>query len=342
MRFGPVPLDEAEGKILAHHIAGPNGRLAFHKGKPLTADDIAKLREFGQKCVFAAELDPDDLDENQAAERLAKAACGDHLSISVTHVGRTNLQAQNLGILHVDTERLERVNSIEGITLATLLNDSVVRPRQTVATVKIVPFAVPERSVIQAEQIGSEAGAILSLTSLQPKSVSLLLTGSSRTRGRVFKSFVSPLRNRVEALGSCLTEPRFVPIDTDDLGVSALKVAVRTTLDKGTDLILLAGETAIMDIHDLAPMVLAGMGGEITCFGAPVDPGNLLMVAYLGKVPVLGAPGCARSLKPNVIDWILPRLLAGERLTRGDISSLGHGGLLEPHSVTYLPLGDKG
>jgi molybdenum cofactor cytidylyltransferase len=341
MKFGPMPLDEAEGKILAHHIASPDGHLAFHKGKPLAAGDIAKLRELGQKCVFAVKLEPGDLDENQAADRVARIVCGENLSLSMTHVGRTNLQAQSLGILHIDKKRLDRINMIEGITLATLLNYSVVRPRQTVATVKVVPFAVPEQSVNQAEHIGQESGPVLSLTPLPSKSVALLLTGSSNARQRVVKSFVSPLQNRVEALGSCMKAPHFVSVDADDLGVSALTDAIQMALGEGTDIILLAGETAIMDIHDLAPMVLAGMGGEITCFGAPVDPGNLLMVAYLGKVPVLGAPGCARSLKPNVIDWILPRLLAGERLTRGDISSLGHGGLLEPHSVTYLPLGDK-
>jgi molybdopterin biosynthesis enzyme len=104
--------------------------------------------------------------------------------------------------------------------------------------------------------------------------------------------------------------------------------SLRQSVEEGAGLIVLAGETAIMDPRDMAPRAIERLGGEVACFGAPVDPGNLMMVAYLGSVPVLGAPGCARSLKPNVIDWVLPRLLAGERLVRADILALGHGGLL--------------
>lgn len=92
-----------------------------------------------------------------------------------------------------------------------------------------------------------------------------------------------------------------------------------------------------MDRYDIAPRAIERAGGEVTCFGAPVDPGNLLMLAYLEGVPVLGAPGCARSPKVNVIDWVLPRLLVGDRLTESDIVALGHGGLLEDTPLRPMP-----
>jgi molybdenum cofactor cytidylyltransferase len=92
-----------------------------------------------------------------------------------------------------------------------------------------------------------------------------------------------------------------------------------------------------MDRHDIAPRAVELAGGEVVCFGAPVDPGNLLMLGYVGEVAVLGAPGCARSPKRNIVDLVLPRLLAGERLGRGDIVALGHGGLLEDVPERPMP-----
>jgi molybdenum cofactor cytidylyltransferase len=92
-----------------------------------------------------------------------------------------------------------------------------------------------------------------------------------------------------------------------------------------------------MGRHDLAPRAIELAGGTIEVLGAPVDPGNLLMLAYLGDVPILGAPGCARSRKANVIDRVLPRLMAGEHLTRADIAALGHGGLLDDVPERSMP-----
>ena len=128
----------------------------------------------------------------------------------------------------------------------------------------------------------------------------------------------------------------YVPLE-DDQGEAALAELLTQHINGGAGLVVLAGESAIMDRYDIAPRAVERAGGEVICFGAPVDPGNLLMLAYVGDVPVLGAPGCARSPKTNVIDWVLPRLLAGERLARADILALGHGGLLEDTPLRPMP-----
>lgn len=120
----------------------------------------------------------------------------------------------------------------------------------------------------------------------------------------------------------------FVSLD-DEAGEERLAAAIGTLLGRGLDLLILAGETAIMDRHDVAPRAIERAGGEVECYGAPVDPGNLLLVAYRGAVPILGAPGCARSPKTNIVDLVLPRLLVGDRVTAADVAALGHGGLLE-------------
>ena len=325
MKFGPVPLEHAEGKILGHNIAGPDGHRLLRKGRPLTGEDIAALRSLGRISVYVAELAPDDVDEDAAARRVAKAVGGGGLRLPGAASGRANLLSTALGVLRVDAGRLARVNELEGITLATLAAHSPVRPRQIVGTVKIIPFAVPEAAVRAAEAIAGDA-PLIRVDALAPQPVSLIFSGSVSIREKLADDF-APLAERVTALGSRIASTDYVPLE-DESGEAMLAELLRQRAS-GARLIVLAGETAIMDRHDIVPRAIERAGGRVECLGAPVDPGNLLMIAYLGGVPILGAPGCARSRKVNIVDWVLPRLLAGDRLTRRDILALGHGGLLE-------------
>jgi molybdenum cofactor cytidylyltransferase len=336
MKFGPVPLHQAEGKILAHHIAGPDGLRAYRKGKPLTAVDVAGLRELGRGSVYVAELEIGDVAEDHAAGRISRAIRGNELELSKPQVGRVNIRARRFGVLRVEIERLTQLNDCEGITVATLAAGSVVHPGDTVATVKVIPFSVPEVRLRQVEAICQNGGALICVQALATRKVSLILSGSVHTRQRVLDSFLPPLKKRVEALGSEIRAVDFVPLE-DELGEEHLAETLRKEVGDGSELIILAGETAIMDRYDITPRAVERAGGRIVCFGAPVDPGNLLMLAYLGDVPILGAPGCARSPKTNVVDWVLPRLLAGEPLSRADIVSLGHGGLLEDTPLRPMP-----
>jgi len=336
MKFGPVPLSQAEGKILAHHVAGPDGLRAFRKGKPLNELDVARLRELGRRNVYVAELEPGDIGEDRAADRVSRAVSGENLQRSKPHFGRVNLRAARLGVLWVDVERLIQLNECEGITLATLAAGSVVQAGDTVATVKVIPFSVPETHLLQVEDLCRRGGPLLCVTALEPRRVSLILSGSTLTRRRVIDSFVPPLKKRIEALASEIRNIEFVPLE-EEAGEEQLAQTLRKEVEGGSNLIILAGETAVMDRHDIAPRAIERAGGAVVCFGAPVDPGNLLLIAYLGDVAVLGAPGCARSPKTNVIDWVLPRLLSGERLARADIVRLGHGGLLEDTPLRPMP-----
>lgn len=328
MKFGPVPLHEAEGKILGHNIAGMDGRRILRKGKPLTAADVDDLRQMGRRAVYVAEIEADDVDENLAAARIAQAAIGPHLRLSDPTTGRANLYAAALGILRVDVPRLALLNGCPGVTLATLPANTAVPPGKMTATLKILPYALPEATVRQAEAISRHPDALLRLDALPPRRVSLILSGSPTTQARIVSSFHNALHSRIAALGSAITAVDFVPLE-DEADERRLAATLQARLEASHDLIILAGETAIMDRCDIAPRAVERAGGTIVCFGAPVDPGNLLMLAYHGSVPILGAPGCARSPKENIVDLVLPRLLAGDYLTAADIIAFGHGGLLE-------------
>jgi molybdenum cofactor cytidylyltransferase len=336
MKFGPVPVAQAEGKILGHNISDSYGKRVLRKGKQLTDNDVRLLVEIGRAAVYVAELEPGDIAEDTAAERVARSVCGEGVQTTKPVVGRVNLLAQEWGVLRVDALRLARINECEGITLATLPSHTVVKPRKIAATIKVIPFAVPETSVRAAEAIAAESSPVVKIYPLRKRTAALILSSSPYAKTRVVSNFVPALQARIEGFGSELRSVDFVPLE-DEAGEIALAQTIRERVAEGAEIIILAGETAIMDCYDIAPRAVERSGGEIACFGAPVDPGNLLMLAYLDKVPILGAPGCVRSPKTNVIDWVLPPLLAGDRLSRRDIIQMGHGGLLEDIPKRPMP-----
>jgi molybdopterin biosynthesis enzyme len=170
---------------------------------------------------------------------------------------------------------------------------------------------------------------------LPARSVGMILSGSTSIHARLVSDF-APLRDRIEKLGASVTRTDFVALD-DEPDEAALAEMLKQHVLSGSGMILLAGETAIMDSHDIVPRAVERAGGHVESVGAPVDPGNLLMLAYIGDVPIVGAPGCARSRKTNIVDWILPRLLVGDKLTRRDIVELGHGGLLQDIRERGMP-----
>lgn len=341
MKFGPVPLSLAEGKILGHNIAGPDGRRLLRKGKPLSAEDLRALAAIGRETVYVAELEPDDVGENDAARRVGAAVAGRGLRPVGPSAGRLNLLATGLGMLRVDVERLGHLNEIEGLTVATLRAHTPVRPKDMVATVKVIPYALPEAIIQRAERIAAETTApLISVDVLVSRPVSLIFSGSPSLQKKLNADF-APLRERVKALGSHIAYTDYLPLE-DEQGERMLADILCRHYHAGAKLIILAGETAIMDRRDIVPRALERAGGRVEVVGVPVDPGNLLMLGYLHEIPVLGAPGCARSKKTNIIDWVLPRLLAGDRLARSDFISLGHGGLLEDTRQRPMPRGKVG
>ena len=335
MKFGPVHLAEAEGKILGHNLADAVGKRLLRKGHALGPEEIETLRGLGRRRVYVAELQAGDVDENAAARRVARACQGEGVRLSSATTGRVNLIATVLGLARIDAERLAALNQTEGLTLATVKGHSVARPGQTVATAKIISYALPEAVVTQAETMARNAGPLIRVDELKARRVGLILYGAPSVRERLTESF-SPLAERVRSLGSEVVELDYVNLEDED-GEERLVKALRCLQKERVNLVVLAGETAIMDRQDVTPRAVERAGGRIETVGAPVDPGNLLMLAYLDDVPVLGAPGCARSRKVNVIDWILPRLLVGEVLGRADIAVLGAGGLLDDVPERRMP-----
>lgn len=333
MKFGPVPIDDAAGAILAHKLRDDAGRVLFNKGHILSPADIETLRAAGIAQVTVAALSSTDVPENDAARRIGAALAGDGVKMSAPGVGRANLTAERRGVLRVNVAALERLNNIdEGITIATLRTHTLVEARQLVTLVKIIPFGVPCARVEDVEAIAADAAPVIAVRMLSAASVALIVTGPESQREALLADYAPPTRARIEALGSALEAVVFVAHEPD-----AIAAAIRAEQAAGRRLIVIAGVSATIDYADVIPSGLAAAGGSVAHFGVPVDPGSLLMLGYVDATPVIGAPGCARSPKFNVIDLILPRLLSGERLTRADLVALGHGGLLDDVRERPMP-----
>ncbi len=328
MKFGPVPLEQAAGKILGHNVTGADGRRLFRKGKALEPGDIARLREMGRETVYVAESEPGDVEENEAAARIAAGLGDPRFRLSGPSTGRVNLYTLAHGLIRVDVLRLMEINRCDGVTLATLRHNSAAIPGKMAATLKILPYALPQATLQRAVDIIKADGPLLRMDPLQERKVSLILSGSPWAKERVVSSFQSALEQRLARLGSALSSVDFIALDQEHDEANLAQMITRRVAE-GADLVVVAGETAIMDRYDIAPRAIERAGGHIIGYGAPVDPGNLLMLAELERVPILGAPGCARSPKDNIVDLLLPRLLVGDNLTREDITLLAHGGLLD-------------
>jgi molybdenum cofactor cytidylyltransferase len=322
VKFGPIPLSQAEGAIAAHSVRLAKGMI--RKGTRLTAGHIEKLEADGQKAVVAALLEPGDVDENTAASRIATAIAGMHIGAEEAFTGRANLHAEVAGVLTVDRELVDAVNRLDpGVTFATLPDFAAVDADRMVATVKIIPFAVPEAVVGEAVRTIAGAGRpILAIAPFKPKTVALIATTLPGLKAGVMDKTRRILEERLRPAGARLAGEQRVAHDEAAVA-AAIKQAARDC-----DIVLIFGASAITDHDDVIPAAIGHAGGTVTHFGMPVDPGNLLLLGDLGGKPVIGAPGCARSPKENGFDWVLSRLLADLPVGTETLTGMGVGGLL--------------
>lgn len=321
MIFGELPLEKAEGAILAHSVRHDGGM--FKKGRTLTADDIALLKAAGVAQVFAAKLGADDVPEDEAAAAVAKLVGAEGTTAQAPFTGRANLHAACHGLAVIDVDRVRALNRLhESLTLATVQPFAIVEEREMVATVKVIPFAVPREVLAKALAIiGDEP--LLRVAAFRDRRAGLVITRLPQTKPSIVAKSEEAMRERIGALGGTLAAVRVVEHE-----IAPVTAAIAELKQLGCDPILVFGASAITDRGDVIPMAVTKAGGEVLHLGMPVDPGNLMMFGALGEVPVIGVPSCARSPKLNGFDWVLARVMAGVTVTPEDIMDMGAGGLL--------------
>ena len=319
MRFGPVPLSEAEGAILAHSVALPEGRL--RKGCLLGPEEIATLRATGRTEVIVARLEADDLHEDAAALALARALVPDPaaagLRLKPVGTGRVNIHADLAGVAEVIADRVNALNAVDPmLTLATVPRWQRMAAGEMVATVKVIAYGVARSSVEAACRAGSAA------LRMRPVAMSRAVLIQTVTDADDGAAGHRAIQERLRALNVVMQPKRLVPHRED-----ALAAALADTRD--AELILILTASATSDPADVAPQALRRAGGRVERFGMPVDPGNLLFLGQLRGTPVIGLPGCARSPALNGADWVMERVICGLPVTGADIAAMGVGGLLK-------------
>jgi len=320
LRFGKVQRAAAAGGILAHSLR--RGRIVFRKGQVLGPAELAALAEAGIDEVTVAQLDPGDVEENEAARHVAASLGGSGVVAGAPGTGRVNLFATHAGLLSFEPAAVDRLNAVtEDVTLATFPLLAPVPPGQMVATIKIIPFAVPE--AVLGDCITAAQGADIAVLPFRPLQARLIQTVTAELKRSVMAKTSNVTADRMARLGGAGAGETRCPHDPERLAAD-----IAAALDAECDVLLVIGASAIVDRRDVIPAAIESLGGRIERLGMPVDPGNLILVAEIDGTPVLGLPGCARSPARNGLDWVLERLSAGLPVTDTIVAGMGVGGLL--------------
>ncbi|MFL6822048.1 MAG: NTP transferase domain-containing protein [Xanthobacteraceae bacterium] len=320
MKFGAVPVEEAEGCVAVHSIR--QSGLVLKKGTLIGKPEIAALKAAGIGEIVVARIEPGDVSEDAAAAEIAAAVAGEGVHVERAFTGRANLFAETAGVLVVDKDAVDRLNQVdESITFATLPAYKPVVAGEMIATVKIIPFAVAEKARDAALAVA--ARPLVRIAPYRIRKIGVVSTMLPGLASKVIEKTLKVTEERLAAAGATIVAGRRVPHEQH-----ALARAMEEVLGEGAELVIVFGASAIADRRDVIPAAVEAIGGRIQHFGMPVDPGNLLLVAAARGRPVVGAPGCARSPKENGFDWVLMRLLAGLEVPRTAITGMGVGGLL--------------
>lgn len=320
-----ISVHEAEGMVLGHDVTEivPDkfkGR-AFKKGHVVRQEDIPRFLDLGKEHLYVLEINESMLHENDAARRMATAAAGPGIRLTEPVEGKAELKAGIDGLLKIKVEALDAVNDIDRIVLASLHGNRTVCAGTTLAGCRVVPLVIEAGKIEKVEEICRTSFPLFEVKPLRSLKVGVITTGSEIFHGRIKDRFSPVLLEKLTALGSRVLRQILVPDSIEKIGE-----AVEALLNEGAELILVSGGMSV-DPDDVSPAGIRAAGGRVVAYGAPVLPGSMFMLAHIGSVPVLGLPGCVMYHKTTIFDLLLPRILAGDEISRRDISRLGHGGL---------------
>ena len=321
-----IKLQDAVGTKLAHDITeirpGEFKGAAFLKGQTVCNEDLCHLQKLGKNHLYLIELVEDEIHEDQAAAILAAGLAGEGIEWqNEPREGKIKLLAERDGLFTVNTASLAAFNMIDEVMCATLHNHTLVKKGALVAATRAIPLVMKRAPIERAAAIAQQNNATLSVKVLRQAKVGLVITGNEVYHGLIEDRFAPILSEKLNALGCEIGGLEFAP---DDTGLISL--AIRSHLERGCDLLMLSGGMSV-DADDVTRQGIRQAGATEMYYGAAVLPGAMFLAAYIGNVPLLGVPACGLHHRITVLDLVLPRILAGEKIGKAELAFLGHGGL---------------
>jgi hypothetical protein len=336
-----LPVTKAVGTVLAHDITkivpGHSKGRAFKKGHIVTEEDVEELRDLGKENLYVMELKEDEVHENDAALMLASALAGKGIEVTgEPKEGKLELKAAHDGLLKVDAHALYRFNLLGEVMCATRHNNTMVRRGEILAGTRAIPLVINRSLVGKAVEICREADSILHVLPVRKARVGLVITGNEVYYGRIKDKFRVVITKKIDEIGSTISDVFYTPDDRE-----MIADRLRELLVNGVDLIVTTGGMSV-DPDDVTRLAVADAGAGGMTYGSAVLPGAMLMVAYIGEVPVIGVPACGMFHRITIFDLILPRVLCGEKIGREELARMGHGGLCRQCQTCRYPICDFG
>lgn len=320
-----IRVEDAVGTVLVHDLTkivpGEYKGPAFKKGYIIKEEDIEHLKSIGKNHINVIELCEEKIHENEAAERIAKAAVGECIFIQGPAEGKMQLKAEKRGILKINLEALNAINEVESLTIATIHNNTFVQENQAVAATRAIPLVIEKEKIEKVEYICKKMGQVISVKEIKPLKVGIIVTGTEVYEGRIKDRFAPVLKEKIDYYGCSLVNILYCRDDREKI-----EEGIKSLIEEGADVVLATGGMSV-DADDVTPIAIQNVADEVISYGAPALPGNMLMLAYRGDTAIFGIPGAGMYFKTTSFDLVFPRVLAGERLTKKDITSLAHGGL---------------
>lgn len=330
-----VKTEDAVGQVLCHDITqiikGVTKDAVFRKGHVVTEEDIPVLLSVGKENLYIWEKEEGMLHENEAAEILRRICQGNGMHPSEVKEGKIELIADIDGVLKIDVEKLNRINSLGEMMIASRHGNFPVRKGDKIAGTRVIPLVIHEDKMKKAEEVAGEE-PIFQILPYGKKKVGIVTTGSEVYKGRIQDTFTPVIREKLAEYG--ITEAEQVICDDDHRMITG---AIEEMLVKGCDMVICTGGMSV-DPDDRTPLAIRNTGADIVTYGAPVLPGAMFLLAYYkGDIPVMGLPGCVMYSKRTIFDLVLPRIISGEKLTAEDLNGLGQGGLCLSCPVCTFP-----
>lgn len=330
-----IKTEDAIGAVLGHDITeiipGEFKGVAFEKGHIIREEDIERLLRIGKENIYIFEMEENELHEDDAAIDLGKLICGEGVYFTKPKEGKVNLKAKQKGLLKINRDLLDKINDLGDICLATIHGNIKIGESDLIGGCRVIPLVTKKDVIKNVENIIEGSGPVLDVKPFKSLKTALIVTGSEVYKGLIKDAFGPVIEEKLKPFDADVFYKNIVPDEID-----IIKEEIIKSKDMGAELIIVTGGMSV-DPDDKTPGAVKATGADIVTYGTPVLPGAMLLFAYLDGIPVFGLPGCVMFSATTAFDILLPRVMAGEKIIRRDITRLGYGGQCLKCSVCRFP-----